>query len=262
MISRFYRLYGPLALVSVLLAGNASMAAPVSRLETILAAGVMRVCICPEQYAVARYDPVTGTLRGVDVDLSRALAADLGVSTRYVNSSSGRLAQDIRNGRCDIGMHATDVDGVDTLVVDSSEPYMVSGIHVVTRRHDPAILDWPDLDRQGRVVVVQKGSNLVPLTRAALRWATVLEVDGAFAREQEVRAGRADAFIANSFYGNEVVAMSGWARALELPVTFVSISYVSIVPVGDPAWLARVNSFVQAARTDGRLEAAGQGGGL
>ena len=46
--------------------------------DRVKARGELRVCIWPQYYGISLRDARTGALRGLDVDLSAAFAADLG----------------------------------------------------------------------------------------------------------------------------------------------------------------------------------------
>lgn len=75
------------------------VAAPVApaenRLERITAAGMLRACIWPDYYGITFRNPKTLELVGIDIDLARELARDLGVQARFVDSSFARLIDDV-----------------------------------------------------------------------------------------------------------------------------------------------------------------------
>ena len=50
-----------------------------SRLFDITKAGTLRVCVWPLYYSIAMRDTKTGELVGIDADLSKELAKDMGV---------------------------------------------------------------------------------------------------------------------------------------------------------------------------------------
>ncbi len=54
------------------------------RLATILESGNLRVCIWPDSYGISFRPPKTNQLTGVDVDMARQLAHDLGSAARSV----------------------------------------------------------------------------------------------------------------------------------------------------------------------------------
>jgi len=74
--------------------------------ERVQERGELRVCIWPDYYGVSLRNPRTGQLAGIDIDLSAALAGDLKVAPRYVDSSFATLVDDLLKDRCDVAMFA------------------------------------------------------------------------------------------------------------------------------------------------------------
>lgn len=223
------------------------------RLEEVRARGEVRVCIWPEYFGITYRDPRTGSLSGIDIDLAREFAADLGVKPRFIDSSFAKLQENLTNDACDIAMHAVGVRADRRAFADFSAPYLVSGIYAVANRDNAAIRDWGDIDRPGHIVVVQKGTYMEPVMRGDLRQARLEVVDDFKAREREVESGRADVFMTDFPYGHRMVTLTPWARLLAPPEPLAPTPYAYAVPKGDPAWLARVDAFVAAIKRDGRL---------
>jgi cyclohexadienyl dehydratase len=226
------------------------------RLERILAAGTLRVCIWPQYYGVTYRNPKSGELSGIDEVLSRAFAKDLGVRVEHVDSSFPSFVDDLLSGRCDVAMF-----GVATLPeraarVRFTQPYMRSDIWAVTTRTHPSIRSWSDIDQPGRVVAVQAGTFMEPVMRARLRHAEILSVKPPDTRERELQAGRADVFMTDYPYSRRVLDNADWARVMAPDQPIHPIGYAYAVAPGDDAWLERVDRFVADIKRDGRLRAA------
>ncbi len=252
------------ALLPVLFACGLAPAASAAEghLDRIRRTGEVRVCIWPEYFAISYRDARTGTLSGIDIDLARQLAADLGVKPRFVDSSFAKLAENMTNDSCDIAMHAVGIRPDRARVMAFSDPYLISGIYAVSSKANPTITGWDDIDRPGHVVVVQKGTYMEPVMRESLHAATLEVVDDFKAREREVESGRADVFMTDYPYGQRMLTMTAWARLIEPPRPVAPTPYAYAVPPGDAAWLARVDSFVRAIKADGRLRRAAAAHGL
>ncbi len=208
----------------------------------------------PDYYAISFRNPRTGELQGLDVELARGFAADLGVTLEFVESSFPRFIDDLRGARCDIGMFAIGATPARAKQVAFSQPYLRSGIYAVTTRTSAQIKRWEDLDTSGNVIVVQKDTFMDGYARENLKQASVVAVTRPQEREEEVQAGRADAFLTDYPYGQRMLAFHPWAHLI-VPATPVQPTpYAYAVAPGDEAWLARVNAFVAAIKTDGRLE--------
>jgi len=223
------------------------------RLRSIQERGTLRVCIWPGYFAISYRNPRSGELEGIDIDMARAFAADLGVDVTFVDSSFADLVRNMTTDACDISMHAVGVRPDRAEHMDFSEPHLVSGIYAVAPRMHRTISSWGDIDRDGHIVVVQKGTYMEPVMRDALRHAGLKVVDTFQAREQEVQAGRGDVFMTDYPYGQRMIRLSDWAQLIEPPRPIAPTPYAYAVPKGEPAWLERVNAFVRAAKADGRL---------
>ncbi|MBB4266257.1 ABC transporter substrate-binding protein [Roseospira visakhapatnamensis] len=232
------------------------------RLARIEARGTLRVCIWPDYYAITYRNPRTRTLDGIDIDMAQAFADDLGVDLTFVDSSFADLVTDITTGACDIAMHGVGVRADRARHMDFSDPHLVSGIYAVTPVTHPTVTRWGDIDQPGHVVAVHKGTFMEPEMRARLRNAELLVVDAFKEREQAVLSGRADVFMTDYPYGWRMAALTDWARLLAPPEPVAPTPYAYAVPRNEPAWLARVNAFVRAAKADGRLRRAAERHGL
>jgi ABC-type amino acid transport substrate-binding protein len=225
-------------------------------LEEIQREGRLRVCMWPDYYGISYRNRRTGAVQGLDVDLSQALAADLGVRLETVDTDFSRVFDELANRRCHIAMMAVGVTAARAERVAFSLPYLRSDVYAITTRANRTIRTWDDLDRPGRIIVVQKATVMEPLMARVLKQAELRVVSRPGEREQEVESGRADAFITDYPYSRRMLATTDWAR-LVAPAQVVQLTdYAYALPRGEPAWLERVNAFVRAIRQDGRLEQA------
>jgi ABC-type amino acid transport substrate-binding protein len=219
-------------------------------LEEIRREGRLRVCMWPDYYGISYRNRRTGALQGLDVDLSQALAADLGVRLETVDTDFSRVLDDVASRRCHVAMMGVGVTAARAERVAFSLPYLRSDVYAITTRGNRTIRTWDDLDRPGRVIVVQKGTVMEPLMARVLKQAELRIVSRPGEREQEVESGRADAFITDYPYSRRMLATTDWAR-LVAPQQVVQLTdYAYALPKGEAAWLERVN------RQDGRLERA------
>ena len=232
------------------------------RLEKITKSGELRVCIWPGYFSISYRNPRTGELEGIDIDMAKAFASDLGVKLTFVNSSFSKLVANMTSDACDISMHGVGVRESRKKHMDFSDPHLSSGIFAVSMKNNTLIKKWDDIDLPGHVAVVQKGTYMEPVMRDYLKKAKLSVVDTFKAREQEVQAGRADVFMTDYPYGRKMAVQNTWARLLEPSKVLAPTPYAYAVPKGEPEWLARVNLFVALVKKDGRLKAAAEKNGL
>lgn len=249
----------PLALVLLVMMVLVSAAARAeSRLERIAAAGALRVCIWPDYYGITFRNPKTLELSGIDIDLARELAKDLGVQTQFVDSSFARLIDDVTNNRCDIAMFAIGVTPERAEKLHFTRSYLRSDIYAITTYSNRRIKNWEDIDRPGVVVAVARGTYHEPVMRRKLSAASLQVLDTSHAREQEVESGRADVFMTDFPYSRRMLDTVDWARLVSSPKPYHLTSYAYAVAPGDEVWFQRVDRFVAEIRQDGRLLAAAQ----
>ncbi|WP_247876917.1 ABC transporter substrate-binding protein [Azospirillum brasilense] len=244
------------ALQSMFLLSGAVPALAESRLDRVQRTGLLRVCMWPDYYAISFRNPYSGELQGLDVDMARAFGQDLGVRVSFVESGFSSFIDDLLNDRCDIGMFGIGVTAARAERVAFSQPYLNSGIYAVSSQGHPRILRWDDLDQDGMVVAVQKGTVMDDYASRALRKASIRIVSGSQEREEEVQSGRADAFLTDYPYGQRILSVHQWAHLITPDAPVQTTPYAYAVAPGDPLWLDRVNRFVDAVKRDGRLETA------
>ncbi len=241
----------------------APLSAPLApRLEAIRGRGALNVCIWPDYFAISYRNPRNGRLEGIDIEMAEALARRLGVRLDFVETSFAEFMDRLESGRCDIAMFAVGVTPQRAARIAFSNPYLVSRVYGVTTRDNRQMRGWEDIDRPGVVVAVAAGTLMEPLMRQSLKQAELLVVRPPATREAELQAGRADVFMSDWPYTRRMVLMHDWARIIEPPGAFGETPYAYAVAKGDPAWLAEVNAFLEAAKADGTLARAATAHGL
>jgi ABC-type amino acid transport substrate-binding protein len=252
-----------LAPLSVLLAVTLSVSVsalaqnrPVSRLASIQANKLVRVCIWPDYYSITFRNPKTQTLSGVDIDMAQALAKDLGVAVEFVDSSFAKLIDDVTRERCDVAMFAVGITPQRAEKLRFTQPHLASDIYAVTSKINRRIKSWDDIDQPDSVVAVARGTLHEPVMKSKLKAAQLLVLDTPFAREQEVQSGRADVFMTDYPYSQRFMANADWARLVAPPGRYHITPYAYAVKPGDDAWHARLEQFVSDIKRDGRLLAS------
>lgn len=241
--------------LGVLLVAGLALAAPAqgNRLHHIESSDTVQVCIWPDYYSISYRDPRSQTLSGIDIDLARELAKDLGVQLQFVDSSFARLVPDILEDRCDVAMFAIGIIPERQKYLSFTSPHLVSDVLAITTRSNRRIRSWEDLDQPGNVLAVAKGTLHEPLMKQRLQHAELLIPDTPYAREQEVLSGRADAFITDFPYSRRMLETTDWARLVEPASTYHLTYYAWALKPGDEIWHQRLERFMQSIKSDGRL---------
>jgi cyclohexadienyl dehydratase len=250
---RLFRPGAQALLAAALLAAVPGAWAQSDRLARIQAAKELRVCIWPDYYSITYRSPRTRQLSGIDIDLSKDLGRELGVTVRYVDSSFAQLIDNLVNDQCDIAMHAVGVTPQRQARLKFTRPYLRSDIYAIAPRSSKVVRTWADLDQPGRVLAVQAGTVMEPVMQQALKHAQLLVVKPPATREQEVVSGRADAFMTDFPYSRRMVDMTDWAAVIGPPAVFHQTDYAYALAPGDESLLRRVNDYIAAIQQDGRL---------
>ena len=230
--------------------------------DRVRGAGQMRVCIWPDYYGITYRSPRNQQLVGLDIDLSREFAKDLGVSVIHVDSSFATLMQDLDDERCDVAMFAVGMLPQRMERLRFSRPYLQSDIYAITTRGNRVVRRWDDIDRPGVVVAVQAGTFMETVMAQRLRQARMVSVRPPDTRERELEAGRIDVFMTDYPYSRRLLDNADWAELIAPPQPFFVLPYAYAVKPGDAAWWQAVDDFVARIQRDGRLEAAARLHGL
>lgn len=233
-----------------------------SRLDRIKAAGQIRVCIWPDYYSITYRNTRTGALEGIDIEMAREFAADLGVKVQFIDSSFKTLIADLTEDKCDVSMHGIGITPARQEKLDFSRPHLLSGIYAITTKTNPAVSTWADIDKPGIVAAAQAGIYMVDVMKAELKQAGLSVVATPEAREQEVMSGRADLFMTDYPYSRKMLARHDWAKLLAPPTPLAPTPYAYAVAKGDSLWRDTVDGFVARAKKDGRLLKAAINNGL
>jgi cyclohexadienyl dehydratase len=223
------------------------------RLELIEQRNEVRVCIWPDYFSISFRNPRNLELVGIDIDMARALASDLGVKVKFVDSSFARLIEDITLDRCDVAMFAIGITPQRQQHLRFTAPHLASDIYAITSKSNRRIRSWQDIDQPGRVVAVARGTLHEPVMRERLQHAELRVLNTPRAREEEVESGRADLFMTDFPYSQRMLETTDWARLVTPDSRFHITPYAYAMAPGDDRWHQRMQQFVTAVKQDGRL---------
>mgnify|MGYP003739758643 FL=1 len=139
------RLLGPL-LTSLTLIACSGESTSDDALQRVRDAGVLRWGADVQGGAPYIYeDPDNeGKVKGFEVDLAEALAAELGVKAEFVQNDWSALVPSLERGTFDIVMNGLEVTPARTGRVLFTRPYYVFASRLMARRDDPSVT--ADLD--------------------------------------------------------------------------------------------------------------------
>lgn len=238
---------------ATLIAGTAGAQQTESRLYEITKSGKLKVCQYPLYYSISYRNPKTNVIEGIDADLSKELAKELGAELEIVESSFGTFIADLQAGKCEIGMFGVGATLARAQAVAFSKPYLLTSIYAVVR-NGGSINTWADIDKPGVRVAVTLGSYIEPFMKGYLKQAELVTVAPPATREGELMSNRAEVIMTDYPTAVKVTDEFDWAKTVEPNETLRLTPYAYVVPQGDQIWLNYVNLFVDTIKLDGRLK--------
>ena len=225
-----------------------------SRLDKILLEKSIKVCVWPGYFGISYLDNRTQKLVGIDVDLAKELAKDLKVNLEFVESSFPNFISDITENRCDIAMFAIGNTESRREKVRFTTPHLQSDIYAITTKNNRKINSWDDIDKDGVIVAVAKGTYHEPVMKEKLKKAQLLVVDDLNTRQQEVHAGRADVFMTDYPFAKKMLKQTSWAKLISPNSTYHMTEYSWAMAYEDDKFYNRIEEFISDIKQDGRLQ--------
>jgi cyclohexadienyl dehydratase len=135
-------------------------ATPVSRLDAVQKAGVLRICT-PGDYKPFSFQKPDAGYEGIDVDLMTGFAASLNARPEWVKTSWANLMPDLTAGKCDMAVGGISVTTDRQKLAFFSSAYMVNGKTPIARCADVAKYQTvAQIDKPAvRVIFNPGGSN-------------------------------------------------------------------------------------------------------
>jgi cyclohexadienyl dehydratase len=177
----------------------AEQATPPSRLDAIIAAGVLKVGSTGDYKPFTYKDPATGSFSGFDIDQAQSLATALGVKLEVVPTAWPKLMQDFEAGAFDVAMGGVSVTLDRQKKGFFSIPYMHEGKTPIARCGDKdKYASLADIDKAGVKVITNPGGTNEKFDRANLKTAEIVVFQDNTKIFDEVAAGKADLMITDA----------------------------------------------------------------
>ena len=246
------------ALAPALLAGCASTGAPAEVRSTLAPTGTLRVGVYAGSPTSLVRGPGAGEMRGVTVDIGRALAQRLGVPVDFVVLERvPEIVDALKAGRVDFTItnaspaRARDVDFTPPLIGIESG-YLVAAAS--------PLRSFADVDRAGVRVGVTQGSTSQGVLSRELKQARLVVAPSVSAATQMLRQGELDAFATNKAILFEMADQLPGARVLDGRWGLEQLAIA--VPQGRAAAAPWLQAFAADVMAKGLVQQAAQRAGL
>jgi polar amino acid transport system substrate-binding protein len=228
------------------------------RVADLVLVGRVRVGIGLGTTPSAIKDAKTGEVRGPAMDMSRALAARIGVELETVEYlRPGAVIEGARTGNWDVAFLA--IDPARAAEADFSPPYMQYDLTYMVQA-DSTIRTSGDVDRPGIRIAVPRGDISDLRLSRTLKRAELLRADTVPAAFELARTGKAN--VLAGIRPNMLQNLSLLPGYRILDDGFGLIVIAAVVPKEHPGRLAYVSEFVEDAKSSGIVQQAIDRAGL
>jgi cystine transport system permease protein len=241
-----------IALVLGLICAAPMPARAQDRTDPVKAAGVLRVGM-EGTYPPFNYQDAQGHLTGFEVDLSKALAAKMGVRLELQPAPFAGLLASLDSGRNDVIVNQVTITDDRRKKYDFTAPYSISGIQMIVRRGEEKRFKGP-ADLAGHAVGVGLGTSYEAWIRTHEPGALVKTYDDDPTKYQDLRVGRIDAVLNDRLTAIDMMRRTGGVFVAGGP-PFARQEMGIAVRKGQPALLADLNRALDQLRADGELAA-------
>ncbi|RKT82552.1 cyclohexadienyl dehydratase [Saccharopolyspora antimicrobica] len=234
--------------------------AAANRLDEVVQRGELRVCSTGD-YRPFTYRDETGShpdpddaWSGIDIDMARHLAEQLGVRATIVPTTWKTLVEDF-TAKCDIAVGGVSITLDRAREAFFSTAYVVDGKTPITRCENAARFQTLEqIDQPGVRAVVNPGGTNEKFARANLKRATIVDHPDNNTIFQQIIDGKADLMMTDA-------AETRWQAKQhpelcsvhpEQPFTFSEKAY--LLPEGDVVFQQYVDQWLNLAMHDGTYD--------
>jgi polar amino acid transport system substrate-binding protein len=217
------------------------------RVADLVQAGVLRFGLGLGTPMTAIKNPTTGEVKGVALELGRALAARIGVKFTSVEyPRPGAVIDGLRANAWDVSMLVFDPERAQQ--VDFSNAYLQSDLTYLVPPGS-SIHSVADVDKPGIRIAVPRGDGSDLYLTRTLKHAELIRTDSHAAAVDLLRTGGADAKSSPRPVLMEESSTLPGSRVLD--DGYAEIYFAALVPKGQTARLTYVNEFIEDAKASG-----------
>ena len=207
--------------------------------------------------------PGANGIEGVDIEIARAIAADLGVKLTIQESRFDAIIMSIKGGKGDIAISGFTITDERKKSVDFSNPY-INSIQYMILLNDSDLKVIEDL--AGKRIGVAKGytgslliDDEINLEEGALygTGAAFTEYPSAMEASLDLQNGKVDAVIMDEHVAKNIVSVNDKLKTFELAYSDGGVAaeeYGVVVPKGNADLLARINAVIASLAEQNKIE--------
>ncbi|MBX8485957.1 cystine ABC transporter substrate-binding protein [Pseudomonas cichorii] len=238
------------ALTLVLGTGIAGQAMAGEQLQKIKDSGTLNVGL-EGTYPPFSFVDENGKLTGFEVELSEALAKELGVKAKVQPTKWDGILAALESKRLDVVINQVTISDERKKKYDFSQPYTISGLQALTQKKNADTIKTPQ-DLAGKKVGVGLGTNYEQWVKTNVPTAIVKTYDDDPTKFQDLRVGRIDAILVDRLAALEIAAKTKDAFGVAGAPFSRQESGIALRK-GEPELLDAINKAIDKLRADGTL---------
>jgi cyclohexadienyl dehydratase len=226
-----------------------SVAQTQSRLDEIIARGVLKVGTPGDYSPFSFKDPKTGELTGLDIDQAKSLSKALGVRLEIVETSWPTLTQDFQDDKFDIAMGGISITLERQKIGLFSHPYLEDGKTPIARCADKdKFKSIAEIDQPGVKVIANPGGTNSIFVHDNIKQAQIITWKDNKSIFDALAAGEGDVMItdgAETHYQQKLRPGILCAVNVDKPFSHIDKAYWI---QRDPYWAAFVNQWIDLSQ--------------
>ena len=241
-----------LAAVMLLPVGIASA----GHLEDILARGTIRIGTTGDYIPMSYLNPQTGEYEGIDAELSKLIAASLGVKIEYVPTTWPTLTADTLAGKFDIALCgiSRNYNRAKTMAMSDAYGEGIFGKTILCRKTDAKKFKTiSDLNRPEVRIMINPGGTNEKFARANLTKAKLIVHNENADIPRQIAEGKADIMITETVEAAQYIRKDSRLAAPLINAPFTRHSCGILMEKGDQEWLNYINFVLAELRMDGTM---------
>lgn len=236
--------------------------AETSRLQQILDSGVLRVGTTGDWNPMTMKDPASNGYRGFDIDVTTALANDLGVKVEYVATDWKTLVNGITANKYDITGSAS-LNMSRAKVAGYSQPYFyLAFVPVVQKKDLVRFSDWSDFDQPDVKVAATLGTVQEKMVKEFFPSAQHIVIEAPARDFQELLAKRADVSVTSNVEAATLVEKFSQLAIVPVKAPRRPTPIAMLLPQDDQVWINYINHWIELKKTQGFFTQTAQKWGL
>jgi polar amino acid transport system substrate-binding protein len=208
-----------------------------------------KLTVCSDiPYAPFEYEE-GGTLKGIDIDLVRAVTGRLGIAADFRDTDFDGIFAALKSGQCDMIASSVSITDERKQQNNFSDGYFEIHQSLLVRKADEArYKDLPDL--KGKTVGVQSGTTGADFAKAHASGASIKEFTGADELLTALKAGQVDGVVQDQPVNAYNAKTTGQSVIVKVFTEEKAEQYGFVIPKDKADLLAAVNKALKEVRSD------------